>query len=147
MSSNERHVDDRIPAYLDGELKADEAERVLAHCRACASCGRVLDESTRVMERLRAAAAPDPARSFWPYVRAEIARAAERRLGPAFAFGATAAVAAGIALGLLVGTVDRPATAISTEETIWTTVGSTMFGDSQVAFGDSYLSFSDDGGS
>jgi anti-sigma factor RsiW len=47
-----RLVQERLTAYLDGELPEDTAREIIQHCAACDSCNRVLDE----LKALRAAA-------------------------------------------------------------------------------------------
>ncbi|KRV47076.1 hypothetical protein AQ490_10000 [Wenjunlia vitaminophila] len=56
----ERHLGDRLAALLDGELKHDPRERVLAHLATCDDCRREADEQRRMKELLASAAAVTP---------------------------------------------------------------------------------------
>lgn len=48
-----RWTDERIEAWLDGDLAADEARRVAAHLADCAACAAALAAATAVRDGLR----------------------------------------------------------------------------------------------
>ena len=76
---------DQLSEYLDGELSADERERVDAHLRGCASCAAVLNDLKRVVAQAAAAAARPPQSDLWAGIAARIepdAASAAGRLVP-----------------------------------------------------------------
>lgn len=56
---------DQLSDYLDGELPADERERVEAHLRTCAPCAAVLNDLKRVVKRAAAVEARPPQADLW----------------------------------------------------------------------------------
>jgi len=103
------HEQDRIRAWLDGELAPDEAARVREHCAACPDCARALAELTATWQALALGEAPPPPRPAWPGVRAALAGRARARVPRLrLAFGGAGAVVAGLAIGLALG-LDSPA--------------------------------------
>jgi anti-sigma factor RsiW len=59
------HAAEALSALLDGELDAEEAERVRAHLIECADCAAELDEVQVARERLRTAPMVDPPFGFY----------------------------------------------------------------------------------
>lgn len=55
---------EQLSAYLDGELEAEERQRLEAHLMACADCQRELAELRQTRQLLRALPAPALPRSF-----------------------------------------------------------------------------------
>jgi len=104
MNGNDHPLGPVLQAYSDGELVGAEAAAVEVHCGACDECREVLAELAAVQDRLQVAAPEAMPSSIWPAVAAQVKREQGQRLGPAFAMGTTAACAAGIVMGLLVGT-------------------------------------------
>ncbi len=105
-----KHVTDKIQVWLSGELDPDEAGRVEAHLRECPDCAAEAAEARHLWETLGdlATATPEIPGSIWEPVRERTL--ARRETGFRF-FGsaplvrsslATAAVAAGLLLGILV---------------------------------------------
>jgi hypothetical protein len=70
---------DRLSAYLDGELKNAERERLEAHVAACAACAVALAELREVMARARSLVDTPPATDLWPAIEARL----EPRSAPA----------------------------------------------------------------
>jgi anti-sigma factor RsiW len=59
------HISDAdLSAYIDGELTAPEAARVLTHLQRCADCGAILEGLRSVASMLAALPAEAPSRSF-----------------------------------------------------------------------------------
>jgi hypothetical protein len=99
------HVQDRLSAYLDGELVADEREAVEAHLDGCPACERHLEELRAVdaaARDLTVEAPPGYFDSFPARVRSRLPAARSRR--PATWIWAAAAVFALAALTPLVVT-------------------------------------------
>jgi len=131
-----KHVTDKIQAWLSGELDPAEARRVEAHLRECPDCAGEAAEARHLWETLGdlAGATPEIPGSIWEPVRERTL--ARRETGSRF-FGpvqlvrsslATAAVAAGLLLGILVpgtepGSMDGGAEALDVAEeqveTLW----------------------------
>ena len=95
----------KILALLDGELAPAVAAEVREHCEACAQCRQVLQDFSAVRGALEAHARSEPLGPVWPAVRAHLGKAASPGFRAAFGFATTAAALAGIALGVLVGSL------------------------------------------
>ena len=95
----------KIVELLDGELAPAVAAEVREHCDACAQCRQVHRDFSAVRGMLAAHASSEPLRPIWPAVRARREKTASPASRPAFGFAATAAALAGIALGVLVGSL------------------------------------------
>jgi len=93
--------DGELRAHLDGELAAADAERLSAHLEQCTRCaGRaslLAQRAAQVASVMAELAEPEPA---WYRPPAEVVRNANRR--PVLLAWAAAALAAGVALGILV---------------------------------------------
>ena len=63
---------DRLSAYLDGELKHAERERLEAHLATCAACAVALAELREVMARARTLEDTLPATDLWPAIEAQL---------------------------------------------------------------------------
>ena len=95
-----KHVNDLIPAYLDGRLDEAGREAVRAHCELCPACAGVLAESEVVWRMLDNVPVPAPSRPTWT----DVAAATSGRRDPAWRRLAFATVsAAALAAGILVG--------------------------------------------
>jgi anti-sigma factor RsiW len=104
-----KHVTNRIQAYVSGELDHDLKTAVEEHLNECPTCRAEADQAREVWEMLGSAGRPSPATgSVWPAVHARTfgRETSERE----WFFGAgrltrtglaTAAVAAGLVLGVL----------------------------------------------
>jgi anti-sigma factor RsiW len=66
------HLDDRLSAYLDGELSAGERAAVEAHLADCEACRAVLDDLKRLVRRASALDDRPPAHDLWPGIAARI---------------------------------------------------------------------------
>lgn len=60
----EQHLGDRLAALVDGELKHDARERVLAHLATCARCKSEADSQRRLKSAFATSAAPSPSEGF-----------------------------------------------------------------------------------
>lgn len=60
----EQHLGDRLAALVDGELKHDARERVLAHLATCARCKAEADAQRRLKSAFAASADPSPSEGF-----------------------------------------------------------------------------------
>ncbi|MFD6280226.1 anti-sigma factor family protein [Streptomyces sp. NPDC060209] len=60
----EQHLGDRLAALVDGELKHDARERVLAHLATCARCKSEADAQRRLKSAFATSAAPSPSEGF-----------------------------------------------------------------------------------
>jgi len=88
------HVDDRLSAYLDGELVAGERAAVESHLRGCGACARHLEELAAVDAAARELPVGAPAGyfdSFPARVRARLPVRRARR-PPAWVWAAAAAI-------------------------------------------------------
>jgi hypothetical protein len=63
---------DRLSAYLDGELKNAERQRLEAHVASCAACTVALAELREVMARARTLVDTPPATDLWPVIEAQL---------------------------------------------------------------------------
>jgi anti-sigma factor RsiW len=115
-----------LMAWRDGELPTAAADALAAHVAVCTACSG----EVQALDAARALLAGDPAPPLaptWPKIAA--ARNSRDRLGRSFAWAAAAACAAGVALGLLVGSPPQPsgvedADAWSTNLPLWPGSGS-----------------------
>jgi hypothetical protein len=60
----EQHLGDRLAALVDGELKHDARERVLAHLATCSRCKAEADAQRRLKSAFATSAAPSPSEGF-----------------------------------------------------------------------------------
>jgi anti-sigma factor RsiW len=101
------HVDEKVVAYLGGELAPAERARVEAHLPGCAACRRAVGESRAVLAALapgRPAVPPVDWARYQTELRAKVARRPRgwwMRPWPALA-------AAALATGVLVLTLQTP---------------------------------------
>jgi len=130
MNGNDHPLGPVLQAYSDGELVGTEATAVEAHCGECDECREVLAQLAAVQDRLQMVGPEAMPSSIWPAVAAQVKREQGQRLGPAFAMGTAAACAAGIVMGLLVGTpptgeqVDGDQVAWTSSSELWSGSGS-----------------------
>jgi len=137
------HVEDRLPAWVDSRLAAEESARVRAHCLACPACHQALREMEALCAALDAAAAPVLSRPLWPLVTARLERDAPR-LRLALRLGAAAAAVAGVFLGALLGS-PRVGDEHSWQQETWAQIGS-LLEDDEATLDNIYLSLADQGG-
>jgi len=76
------HVTDRLSAYLDGALGADELGRVEAHLETCGCCLREYQELGALKRLLRRLPEPSPAEGFGERLHWRLQREAARRQAP-----------------------------------------------------------------
>ncbi|MFS0693891.1 anti-sigma factor family protein [Streptomyces nitrosporeus] len=60
----EQHLGDRLAALVDGELKHDARERVLAHLATCSRCKAEADAQRRLKSAFAASTPPPPSEGF-----------------------------------------------------------------------------------
>ncbi len=98
------HVDQRIQAYLDGELAAAERVSVEAHLEACPRCRQQLEATRELWDEVSAAAPAELRDPLWPGVATRLARQPARATWTWPQRGlAAAAAAAGVLIGLGLG--------------------------------------------
>ena len=108
------HVTESLSAYMDGELAPPEREAVAAHVRGCPSCARHLEELRAVDAAARELPLAVPDGYFEAFRgslrrRLQGARPARRRLAPAWALAAAAAVVLAVLTPRLVRDTRAPA--------------------------------------
>ena len=117
-----KHVQHKIQACLDGELTEAEAVSVRRHCESCRECGRAWRDMSAVWEALLKADAPPLPLPLWPALERELVREQAVRPRPwprlTYAGGALAATAAGLLLGLWMGSPRQG----SLPDTTWPTL-------------------------
>ena len=110
------HVTEFLQAYVDGELPTHDRRRVEEHCAHCADCARELAALQAVWATVADVAEPPLERSLLPQVRRRLAERSRGGVGGfvavltdsrwprlARAGFASAAVTAGLAVGLIAG--------------------------------------------
>ena len=136
------HIDQRIAAYLDGELSETDAAAVAAHVEACEHCARALRESQGVYAALDGDQAVRPLASMWPAVESRLRRTPVFDLP--FATATAAALAVGVMLGVL--TFDRAQEPVALME-VASSATEAWSTDSELLLSEIYLSDpADDGG-
>ncbi|MFO7652812.1 MAG: zf-HC2 domain-containing protein [Candidatus Krumholzibacteriia bacterium] len=153
-SGSVEHVRHRLQAYVDGELPESERTAVERHCEGCAGCRAGLAELAALWNRVEAARLPEPTGTpgLWSRVRpgaggdADHGRSAGRRpdragrRSPRLHWGFSgAALAAGVALGLLVGRGGQPAGSESAPDLALFGVESVILSDAEGTLGALWL--------
>ena len=139
------HIEQRLEAFVSGEATAEEAARIRAHCDECPDCRRALTEAQAVWGVLGEAAPPALPASLWPVVEARIERQRSPRARLTWALGASAAAAAGLILGIVLGSQFLGAPGAWEQET-WTQVGSLIADGGESTLDEVYVSgFSEEG--
>lgn len=146
-----RHVESQIPALVSGAASPALAANVRDHCRACARCAKALEDYASLWDllghhwnTLGDDGGLERADSIWERVRAALPAQIRLRLRAAritLAFGVTAAVCAGLALGFFAGSKVAPLrqTSPGHVETGWSEAGSLLAGGNDPSLGDIYL--------
>ena len=67
-----RHVEDRLVAFIDGELPADEAQQIAAHLETCARCREACSELRAVAVALEQTLTIVPAPDDWATIEAAL---------------------------------------------------------------------------
>ncbi|MFH1279475.1 MAG: zf-HC2 domain-containing protein [Candidatus Eisenbacteria bacterium] len=142
-AGKEAHVRERIHACLDGELLQSEEERVRAHCRSCAECGRAWAEAEALVRFLESDGPSEPLRSFWPEVGRRLERPGAK--SAPIRIAAALAVAAGIFLGLFFPPGGESART-TVQEGSWSEVGTYLSDSGGGGLADVYLLASAAGG-
>ena len=123
-----KHVRESIQAFVSGDLDRARSEEVRAHLAACPECRREADQVRDTWNLLGAAATePAAAGSIWPEVRRRTVERTDHARDWFFGHGAwsrsalaTAAVAAGLVIGVLVPAGQAPdASAFDQEDDAW----------------------------
>ncbi|MEV2244072.1 zf-HC2 domain-containing protein [Streptomyces sp. NPDC049970] len=83
----EQHLGDRLAALVDGELKHDARERVLAHLATCTRCKAEADVQRRLKSAFATSAAPSPSEGFLARLQGLPAGPGGDGSGPGDAFG------------------------------------------------------------
>jgi anti-sigma factor RsiW len=149
-------VNDRFQRYVDDELEPDARREVEEHCAVCPECASELAGLRRLWADVASAAQPPPRKPLWPGVRARLeergtsGRPAVAPEGAPVARRAVAwgvsglALAAGLALGLIVGGTMQPGAAAETPsatiESLWPGSDETaLFGAEETTLGGIWL--------
>jgi len=138
-----KHVRELIRALVAGELDPDRTDAVQEHLAECAECRAEADRSRNLWNLLGAAeVSPAGSGSVWPAVRARTlgspdeTRAWFYGKGPLIRTGlATAAVAAGLMVGVLApaGSAEETAVGGASAEASWLLESSWLSGSSWLA--------------
>jgi anti-sigma factor RsiW len=143
----ELHIDEKLQAWLDGELPRSEAEELERHVERCARCCETLEEAKAVLEALRSDGDAEPLHSMWPAVRARIAPGGARRFGFAFGVATSLAAAAGLIIGMALGSTGDLRQSQESVDSAYTEV-SLVGDDSLAGLDEIYVSaFDENGGS
>ncbi len=133
-----RRLEERIEALLDGELADAEQAALVRHIGSCEKCAAVRAGAKRLHAALAAEKRPEPLRPVWAAVGDRFDRAIGPRASTAFRLAATFAAAAGIILGLFIGSLTGPSAAGN--EGTWSDIGSTLGAESGTSLDEIYLS-------
>lgn len=134
-----RHIRELIQGYVAGELDREQTEAVEEHLVSCSDCRREAEQAGALWEMLGAASVNHPEdRSIWPAVRARTQSGSGNTRewlfgnGPWMRSGlVTAAVAAGLVVGILIPVGDGPGSLeLATEESSWLVDSSWISGSS-----------------
>jgi len=145
MKSETRHpTQQELQALVDGELDESRATAVQQHCLDCTDCRQLRDEFLAVYEMLDAAPSPEPLRPMWPQVRQRLHPEPTPRFGLSFALGTSALTAAGIVLGIFLGSLGTRSYD-SQQQDIWSALGSSIMVETDATLFDTYMSDTDTG--
>jgi hypothetical protein len=106
-------ANDKLSAFLDGDLPSLEAQAVRAHLEGCAACARAAAEMTAMISTTRTLDRPEPPPTLWPAIAGKLDRLeapvplVPRRRWRTFGAGALAGAAAAAALVLALGSGRR----------------------------------------
>jgi len=139
------HVEDRLEAYVAGEMTPVEAERVRAHCQDCPRCRRALAEVQSVWRALGEDPSPELPRPLWPLLGQRLGKPRSPRARLVLALSASAAGVAGLLLGVLLGSQLIGAPGAWQQET-WSEVGSLLADGEQSTLDQVYVSGFEEGG-
>jgi anti-sigma factor RsiW len=123
-----KHVRESIQAFVSGDLDRERNEAVRAHLAACPACRREAEQVRATWDLLETAASePEGDLSIWPEVRRRTVERGDQARDWFFGHGAwsrsalaSAAVAAGLVIGILVPTGQAPdALAYQQEDDAW----------------------------
>ena len=107
---NCRRIQDLIPLFIEGDLKAGKAGPVLSHLEGCAECARIASEYRASQQWLKSYAPPDFEEEFFDKLRGGVLREIDaspswkRRLNARLALSpASFALASAVVFGLCFG--------------------------------------------
>lgn len=133
-----------IQALVDGELGEARAAAVRQHCESCSDCRQIREGCVAVCDLLAADLPPELLRPMWPQIRNELHRVSARRFDLFFAAGTSALAAAGLVLGILLGSLGAPARDRQQQD-IWSAIGSSLTGEARGALSGTYVPSGDSG--
>ncbi len=147
-----KHVDDKIQAYVAGELSDQQVQMVIDHLASCPACAGEAERARQLWAQLGAAASATrvPAGSAWPGIQARTFGRAQSSLlygagrWSKAGFAATA-LAAGLALAILLPSENSKLTVLpEADEMAW---GSSFWLDEQsdAAFSELWLAAAEEG--
>jgi anti-sigma factor RsiW len=110
------HVEERLQAWLDGELDESESAAVKRHVESCGRCAGALSELRALREAIADDAESQPLRPMWPAVRAAAYPVSRTRFGLSFGLATSLAAAAGLVIGISLGSLgETPVVGVETE--------------------------------
>ncbi|MFC2173150.1 anti-sigma factor family protein [Acidobacteriota bacterium] len=137
--NKDQHCEDRLQAYLDGELTKNQTGRIEGHLARCPSCRGVLDELKAVGHTMKSEADPEPLRAMWPAVRERLKRPTPApRHRAAFAMATSAVAVIGVVLGLFLGMWKGEASTVATDGA-WAEIATTLTAGDAISLSDIYL--------
>jgi anti-sigma factor RsiW len=130
-SSSEHYTEDRILAYLSGELVETEAVQVREHLQTCGECQRVSRELRALQRLLDSDVTPEPLGPVWPAVRARIQPTIRQPHRWRWVMATATAAAVGVLIGLSVRTKAPPAQS-DLGYPLWSAVSSSLSSDRSI---------------
>ena len=137
-SSRQCDFQRKIPALIYGELPDDEANEIREHCRTCPACRSEIREFSAVQGMLESQPVSEPIRPVWLQLLDQLEPSTRPWSRPVFAFGTGLAAAAGMLIGVLVGSMTSQVEEDQYLDT-WSTVGSSITQDPQYGLPNVYL--------
>ena len=140
----EGHVEGRLQAWLDGELDESDSAAVNRHVESCERCAGALRELEALRGAITADAESEPLRPMWPAVKAAAYPVSRTRFGFSFGLATSLAAAAGLVIGISLGSFgNEPAAIVETESEY---AGSMLGSDEILSLDEMYVTaFEEDG--
>ncbi len=114
-----------LQLFVEGGLEAADARAVRDHLDTCPECRRTCAEILKLTELLDSTRAPELKHSLWPGVHARLVASQRVTYSPRFRVGIAFAAAAGVAIGMVLGSDGEGEVSRSD---LWSLVGSSVTG-------------------